>query len=91
MYLQVGDIEGDMPSAKRLKVSSSDALQDMVSGEELSLYSSAPNNAESSQVVSVIVLLYTLSTMNFIKVKNKGARTLILGMMQGRFEFLSYN
>ena len=51
MYLQVGDIEGDLPSAKRLKVSSSDALQDMVSGEELSLYSSAPNNAESSQVV----------------------------------------
>ncbi|KAJ6881036.1 cleavage and polyadenylation specificity factor subunit 1 [Populus alba x Populus x berolinensis] len=38
-----------LPSAKRLKVSSSDALQDMVSGEELSLYSSAPNNAESSQ------------------------------------------
>lgn len=46
---EVGDIEGDLPSAKRLKVSSSDALQDMVSGEELSLYSSAPNNAESSQ------------------------------------------
>ncbi|KAJ6672931.1 DNA REPAIR/RNA PROCESSING CPSF FAMILY [Salix viminalis] len=46
---EVGDIEGDVPSAKRLKVSSSDALQDMVSGEELSLYSSAPNNAESSQ------------------------------------------
>ncbi|KAJ4835898.1 hypothetical protein Tsubulata_006157 [Turnera subulata] len=47
---EVGDIEGDVPSAKRLKVSSSDALQDMVSGEELSLYGSVPTNAESSQM-----------------------------------------
>ncbi|CAK7324265.1 unnamed protein product [Dovyalis caffra] len=46
---EVGDIEGDVPSAKRLKASSSDDLQDMVSGEELSLYGSAPNNAESTQ------------------------------------------
>ncbi|CAL9008552.1 unnamed protein product [Prunus brigantina] len=46
---EVGDIEGDAPSAKRLRMSSSDALQDMVSGEELSLYGSAPNNAESAQ------------------------------------------
>ena len=49
--LQVGDIEGDAPSAKKLRRSSSDALQDMASGEELSLYSSAPNNTESAQVV----------------------------------------
>lgn len=47
---QSGDIDGDAPSTKRLK-SSSDALQDMVSGEELSLYGSAPNNTESAQVV----------------------------------------
>ncbi|KAK9292408.1 hypothetical protein L1049_020376 [Liquidambar formosana] len=46
---EVGDIEGDAPSAKRLRRSSSDALQDMVNGEELSLYGSAPNNAESAQ------------------------------------------
>ncbi|XP_034204050.1 cleavage and polyadenylation specificity factor subunit 1 isoform X3 [Prunus dulcis] len=46
---EVGDIEGDAPLAKRLRMSSSDALQDMVSGEELSLYGSAPNNAESAQ------------------------------------------
>ena len=39
-----------MHSAKRLRQSSSDALQDMASGEELSLYGSGPNNAESSQV-----------------------------------------
>lgn len=49
--LQVGDIEGDIPSAKRLRLSSSDALQDMVSGEELSLFGSAPNSADSAQVV----------------------------------------
>ncbi|KAM7491713.1 hypothetical protein LguiA_034634 [Lonicera macranthoides] len=46
---EVGDIEGELPSAKRLRRSSSDALQDMASGEELSLYGSGPNNAESSQ------------------------------------------
>ncbi|XP_057952334.1 cleavage and polyadenylation specificity factor subunit 1 isoform X2 [Malania oleifera] len=46
---EVGDIEGDAPSAKRLCRSSSDALQDMTSGEELSLYGSASNNAESAQ------------------------------------------
>lgn len=46
---EVGDIEGDAPSAKRLRMSSSDALQDIVNGEELSLYGSAPNNAESAQ------------------------------------------
>ena len=49
--LQVGDIEGDSPQVKRLRMSSSDALQDMISGEELSLYASAPNNADSAQVV----------------------------------------
>ncbi|KAJ9679116.1 hypothetical protein PVL29_021139 [Vitis rotundifolia] len=46
---EVGDIEGDVPSAKRLRKSSSDALQDMVNGEELSLYGSAPNSTETSQ------------------------------------------
>ncbi|KAM1054442.1 hypothetical protein ACFX2I_001784 [Malus domestica] len=46
---EVGDIEGDIPSAKRLRLSSSDALQDMVSGEELSLFGSAPNSADSAQ------------------------------------------
>lgn len=49
--LQVGDIEVDAPSPKRLRRSPSDALQDMVSGEELSLYGSAPNRTESAQVV----------------------------------------
>lgn len=48
--LQVGDIEGAAPSAKRLRRSSSDALQEMVNGEELSLYGSGPNNAHSMQV-----------------------------------------
>lgn len=43
-----GDIEGDGPLSKRLRRSSSDALQDMI-GEELSLYGSAPNNSESAQ------------------------------------------
>ncbi|XP_024029666.1 cleavage and polyadenylation specificity factor subunit 1 [Morus notabilis] len=46
---EVGDIEGDAHLAKRLRRSSSDVLQDMTSGEELSLYVSAPNNSESTQ------------------------------------------
>ncbi|KAK1575122.1 hypothetical protein Q3G72_002835 [Acer saccharum] len=46
---EYGDTEGDTPSAKRLRQSSSDALQDMASGEELSLFGSAPNNTESAQ------------------------------------------
>ncbi|PIA49934.1 hypothetical protein AQUCO_01300575v1 [Aquilegia coerulea] len=46
---EVGDIEYDTPAAKRLRMASSDALPDIVSGEELSLYSSAPNNSESAQ------------------------------------------
>ncbi|KAL3524193.1 hypothetical protein ACH5RR_017027 [Cinchona calisaya] len=46
---EVGDIESDVPSAKRLRRSSSDPLQDMVNGEELSLYGSGPNNAQSAQ------------------------------------------
>ncbi|KAI3817931.1 hypothetical protein L1987_11731 [Smallanthus sonchifolius] len=46
---EVGDIEGDLPSSKRLRISSSDALQDMANDDELSLYGSDLNNAQSSQ------------------------------------------
>lgn len=51
IFLQVGDIEGEAPPVKRLRRSSSDALQDMVGGDEISLYGSAPNNVDSTQVV----------------------------------------
>nr|GMC92978.1 cleavage and polyadenylation specificity factor subunit 1 isoform X1 [Ipomoea batatas] len=46
---EVGDIENDAPAVKRLRMSSSDALQDMLNGEELSLYGTSPNNAQSAQ------------------------------------------
>ncbi|XP_058086131.1 cleavage and polyadenylation specificity factor subunit 1 isoform X2 [Magnolia sinica] len=46
---EVAEIEGDAPLAKRLRRASSDGLQDVVSGEELSLYTSAPNNSDSAQ------------------------------------------
>ncbi|KAF8379330.1 hypothetical protein HHK36_028764 [Tetracentron sinense] len=67
---EVGDIEGDAPSAKRLRRSSSDALQDIVSGEELSLYGSAPNNSESAQVdyhsmLIVVTTSFLFSTLLF--------------------------
>ncbi|KAI3968759.1 hypothetical protein MKX01_028909 [Papaver californicum] len=40
---QVGNIEGDTPSADQLHCASSNTLQDIASGEELSLYSPTPN------------------------------------------------
>lgn len=46
---EVAEIEGDAHLAKRLRRASSDALQDVASGEELSLYTSAPNNSDSAQ------------------------------------------
>lgn len=46
---EVGDIEGDVHLAKRLRRSSSDASQDMINGDELSLYGSGPNSAQSAQ------------------------------------------
>lgn len=55
MQYKVGDIEGDLPSTKRLRRSSSDALQDMANDEELSLYGSDLNNGQSSQVSYFIV------------------------------------
>lgn len=39
-------------------MSSSDALQDMINGEELSLYGTAPNNAQSAQVNNVLCRLF---------------------------------
>ncbi|KAL0382308.1 UNVERIFIED_CONTAM: Cleavage and polyadenylation specificity factor subunit, partial [Sesamum calycinum] len=47
---EVGDIESDAPLAKRLRMSSSDALQDLVAGEELSFYGTGPNNPQLAQV-----------------------------------------
>eukprot|EP01018_Ginkgo_biloba_P011836 Gb_25538 [translate_table: standard] len=47
---QVGDIEGEVPAAKRLRRASSDISQDVVSGEELSLYNSTPSNSDLPQV-----------------------------------------
>ncbi|XP_051121150.1 cleavage and polyadenylation specificity factor subunit 1 isoform X2 [Andrographis paniculata] len=43
------DIESDAPLTKRLRRSPSDALQDLIGGEELSFYGSAQNNAQSPQ------------------------------------------
>lgn len=54
LTLQVGDIDVDVHQAKRLRRSSSDALQDMVN-DELSLYGSGPNNAESTEVCHFLI------------------------------------
>ncbi|KAG6410854.1 hypothetical protein SASPL_128925 [Salvia splendens] len=46
---EVGDIESDAPSMKRLRRSPSDALQDLITSEELSFYGTGPNNAQIAQ------------------------------------------
>ncbi|XP_057774463.1 cleavage and polyadenylation specificity factor subunit 1 isoform X2 [Salvia miltiorrhiza] len=46
---EVGDIESDAPTIKRLRRSPSDALQDLITSEELSFYGTGPNNAQIAQ------------------------------------------
>ncbi|KAL3650446.1 hypothetical protein CASFOL_006849 [Castilleja foliolosa] len=46
---EVGDIESDAPLTKRLRRSPSDALQDLVTGDDLSFYGTGPTNAQSAQ------------------------------------------
>ncbi|KAK4766592.1 hypothetical protein SAY87_008234 [Trapa incisa] len=46
---EIGDIEGDGPLVKRLRRTSTDTSQDMVTGEELSIHGLAPSNTESVQ------------------------------------------
>lgn len=48
--LQAGDIENDVPSAKRLRIASSDVLPDLANSEELSIYGSMSNKTDSTQV-----------------------------------------
>lgn len=49
--MQDEDIEGESHQAKRLRMSS-DAFQDTIGNEELSLFGSTPNNSDSSLVAS---------------------------------------
>ncbi|KAK1306533.1 Cleavage and polyadenylation specificity factor subunit 1 [Acorus calamus] len=49
MKEEVADIEADAPLAKRLRRASSDGSQDAIIGEELSLYTSAPDNSQSAE------------------------------------------
>ncbi|PKA60062.1 Cleavage and polyadenylation specificity factor subunit 1 [Apostasia shenzhenica] len=46
---EAADFDVDTPFPKKLRRMSSDALQDIGSSEELSLYSTAPNSSESTQ------------------------------------------
>ncbi|PPS08801.1 hypothetical protein GOBAR_AA11840 [Gossypium barbadense] len=71
---QVGDIEGDVPLAKRLRRSSSDALQDAVGSEELSLYGSTPNNSESAQKAFLFAVRDSLINVGPLKDFSYGPR-----------------
>ncbi|XP_037491951.1 cleavage and polyadenylation specificity factor subunit 1 isoform X2 [Jatropha curcas] len=71
---EVGDIEGDAPLAKRLKRSPSDGLQDMVSGEELSLYGSTANNTESTQKTFSFAVRDSLINIGPVKDFSYGVR-----------------
>ncbi|KAK6269984.1 hypothetical protein POUND7_007089 [Theobroma cacao] len=56
------------------KRSSSDALQDMVGGEELSLYGSAPNNTESAQKTFLFAVRDLLTNVGPLKDFSYGLR-----------------
>ncbi|KAG8381459.1 hypothetical protein BUALT_Bualt06G0124100 [Buddleja alternifolia] len=71
---EVGDIESDAPLAKRLRMSSSDALQDMVNAEELSLYGSGPNNAQASQKTFAFAVRDSLLNVGPLKDFSYGLR-----------------
>ncbi|WCJ36530.1 Cleavage and polyadenylation specificity factor subunit 1 [Euphorbia peplus] len=71
---EVGDIEGDVPSTKRLKRSPSDGLQDIVSGEELSLLGSTANSTESSQKVFSFAVRDSLINIGPLKDFSYGLR-----------------
>ncbi|KAA3455808.1 cleavage and polyadenylation specificity factor subunit 1 isoform X1 [Gossypium australe] len=71
---EVGDIEGDVPLAKRLRRSSSDALQDGVGSEELSLYGSTPNNSESAQKAFLFAVRDSLINVGPLKDFSYGLR-----------------
>lgn len=68
------EIEGDAPLAKRLRRASSDALQDVTSGEELSLYTSAPNNSESAQKTFLFAVRDSLINIGPLKDFSYGLR-----------------
>ncbi|KAE9464951.1 hypothetical protein C3L33_03130, partial [Rhododendron williamsianum] len=70
----VADIEGDIPSAKRLRRSPSDALLEMVNGEELSLYSSGPSNAQSAQKTFSFAVRDSLINVGPLKDFSNGLR-----------------
>ncbi|XP_038999549.1 cleavage and polyadenylation specificity factor subunit 1-like isoform X2 [Hibiscus syriacus] len=71
---EVGDIEGDVHLAKRLRRSSSDALQDTIGSEELSLYGSAPNNSESAQKTFLFAVRDSLTNVGPLKDFSYGLR-----------------
>lgn len=62
LILQVGDIDSEAPLPKRLRRSSSDTLQDMVSGEELGIHGSAASSTSSVQVVFLCTCVRVLYT-----------------------------
>ncbi|CAI0403493.1 unnamed protein product, partial [Linum tenue] len=70
---EVGDID-DIHAAKRLKRVSSDALQDVMSGEELSLYGSASNNTESAQKTFSFAVRDSLTNVGPLKDFSYGLR-----------------
>lgn len=70
---EVVDIEVDPTPVKRMRTSS-DALQDMVSGEELSLYGSAPNNADSTQKTFSFAVRDSLTNIGPLKDFSYGLR-----------------
>lgn len=68
------DFEGNAPLPKRLRRMSSDSLQDIACGEELSLYTTAPNSSESAQKVFSFAVRDSLINVGPLKDFSYGLR-----------------
>ncbi|GFQ05002.1 cleavage and polyadenylation specificity factor subunit 1 [Phtheirospermum japonicum] len=71
---EVGDIESDAPLTKRLRRSPSDALQDLVTGDDLSFYGTGPNNAQSAQKTFTFAVRDSLLNVGPLKDFSYGLR-----------------
>lgn len=71
---EIGDIEADVPLTKRLRRSSSDALQDLANDDELSLYGSDLNNAQSAQKTFAFTVRDSLINVGPLKDFSYGSR-----------------
>ncbi|WOL10817.1 cleavage and polyadenylation specificity factor subunit 1 isoform X1 [Canna indica] len=72
---EVADNEGDLHSTKRLRRVPSDSLQEVASGEELSLHTTTPNSSETAQKSFSFIVRDSLINVGPLKDFSYGLRT----------------